>query len=79
MSLSVMWTCNWNCRTVQDSAGQCRTYLEVWQEATVSLVTSLSPGREAARHHHSYCQGDGNLWESHTLCHCSDTFRKDGG
>lgn len=45
----------------------------MWQEAAVSLVTSLSRGTEAAHHHHSNCQGDGNLWESHTLCHCSDT------
>lgn len=51
-------------------------YLEVWQEAAVSLATSASLGREAAHHRHSNCQGDGNLWESHTLCHCSDTCQQ---
>ena len=45
----------------------------MWQEAAVSSVTSASRGREAARRRHSKCQGGGNLWESHTLCHCSDT------
>lgn len=50
-----------------------RGYLEVWQEAAVSLVTSVSLGREAVRHRHSSCPGDGSLWESHTLHHYSDT------
>lgn len=50
-------------------------YLEVWQEAVFSLVTSVSPGREAAHRRHSNCQGDGNLSEFHTPCHWSDICR----
>lgn len=48
-------------------------YPEVWQEAAFSLVTSVSRGTEAAHRRHSNCPGDGSLWESRTLCHCSDT------
>jgi len=61
--------------TVHAHAAGCMEsrYLEAWQEAFVSLVTAVSRGREAARHRHSYFQGDGNLWESRTPCHCSDT------
>lgn len=49
------------------------THLEAWQEAAVSLVTSVSRGREAVHHRRSKRLGDGILWESHTLCHWSDT------
>lgn len=59
---------------VSHTAGYKRTYLEAWQEAIVSLVTSVSLGKVAVHHHHSKCLGDGNLWESHTLCHWSDTY-----
>lgn len=48
-------------------------HLEALQEAAVSLVTSVSHGREAVHHRRSKRQGDGILWESHTLCHWSDT------
>lgn len=43
-------------------------YLEALQAAAVALVTSGSRGREAVRRHRSKCLGDGNLWESRTLC-----------
>lgn len=49
------------------------THLEALQEAAVSLVTSVSRGREAVRRHRSRRLGDGILWESHILCHWSDT------
>lgn len=49
------------------------THLEALQEAAVSLVTSVSRGREAVHRHRSKRLGDGILWESHTLCHWSDT------
>lgn len=59
---------------VTHAAGcEWKRYLEALQEAAVALVTSVSHGREAVHHRHSKCLGDGNLWESHTLCHCSDT------
>lgn len=48
-------------------------YLEAWQEAAVSLVTSVSRGKEAVRRRHSNCRGGGNLLESRTPRHCSDT------
>lgn len=50
-----------------------KRHLEELQEAAVSLVTFVSHGTEAVHRRHNKCQGDGNLWESHTLCHCSDT------
>lgn len=43
------------------------------QGVAVALVTSASHGTEAVRRRHSKCRGDGSLWESHTLCHYSDT------
>lgn len=43
-------------------------YLEALQAAAVALVTYVSRGREAVRRRRSKCLGDGNLWESRTLC-----------
>lgn len=57
---------------MRDKAMQwMKRYLEGSQAAAVASVTSATHGKEAARRHRSTCRGDGNLWESRTLCHCT--------